>query len=157
MTSSDLTRSNVDDVSCSDHTRSNVDHVTSSDHIHLNVDHVTSSDHTHLNVDHVTSSDHTEINFDHVTSSDHSHHTHSNHVTSSDQTHLTSPDTKVLNDSSKGRCTQLTDLGYKTYYRYYHVFRDKELVRVCECVPNVRVVEHWYDHENWCILLERTY
>ncbi len=46
--------------------------------------------------------------------------------------------------------------GFKTYYRYYHVFCDGELQRLCDTVNNVIVNDSWYDHENWCILLEKS-
>ena len=59
--------------------------------------------------------------------------------------HAPSPDT-----------TSETELkGFKTYYRYYHVFCDGELTRLCDSVNNVIIIDSWYDHENWCILLEK--
>ena len=45
--------------------------------------------------------------------------------------------------------------GFQTYYRYYHVFREGELVKLCERVAGVCVVDSWLDHENWCVLLEK--
>ena len=46
--------------------------------------------------------------------------------------------------------------GYQTFQRYYHVFRQGELTRLFAKVPFVRVVEEYYDHENWCVLAEKT-
>ena len=46
--------------------------------------------------------------------------------------------------------------GFRTYYRYYHVFCKGELEKLCMGVANVRLADSWYDHENWCIVLEKT-
>lgn len=48
---------------------------------------------------------------------------------------------------------QLHKLGYRTYQRYYHVFKKGELneLLVQSGVP-VTVIEDYYDHENWCVI-----
>ena len=51
-------------------------------------------------------------------------------------------------------CPQQLD-GFQTYYRYYHVFREGELVQLCDSLAGVCVIDSWYDHENWCVLLEK--
>lgn len=43
-------------------------------------------------------------------------------------------------------------VGYTTYQRYYHVFREGELVDLVHRVSALRVQEEFYDHENWCVL-----
>lgn len=47
---------------------------------------------------------------------------------------------------------ELSELGYTTYQRYYHVFREGELVGLVQRVGELRVQEEFYDHENWCVL-----
>ena len=40
--------------------------------------------------------------------------------------------------------------------RFYHVFREGELVSlVTKHVPGVKVVDSFYDHANWCLILEK--
>lgn len=43
----------------------------------------------------------------------------------------------------------------KTFHRYYHVFKQKELTDLCGNFPNVTVLESYYDEGNWCIVLQR--
>ena len=51
----------------------------------------------------------------------------------------------------------LIRLGYHTFLRYYHVFRKGELGDlVRSATPNASIVEEYYDHENWCVLAEKT-
>lgn len=50
------------------------------------------------------------------------------------------------------RAAGLGELGYATYQRYYHVFREGELLQLFSKVPTLKVDEEFYDHENWCIL-----
>ena len=48
-----------------------------------------------------------------------------------------------------------SELGYTTYQRYYHVFREGELVDLVQRVGELRVQEEFYDHENWCVLASK--
>ena len=50
---------------------------------------------------------------------------------------------------------QLSKQGYTTYQRYYHVFKEGELVRLFHKVTQLHVKEDFYDHENWCVLAEK--
>ncbi|KAG4078399.1 hypothetical protein HA402_013110 [Bradysia odoriphaga] len=43
----------------------------------------------------------------------------------------------------------------KTFLRYYHVFEEAELQRVCERVSDIVVIETYYDQGNWCIIFEK--
>lgn len=57
---------------------------------------------------------------------------------------------------TSGQATpSLEELGYQTFHRYYHVFREGELAGLLGEVEGVRVVEEFYDHENWCVLAEK--
>ena len=41
---------------------------------------------------------------------------------------------------------------FDTYMRYYHVFRENELRELVEKhVSNLKVVDSYYDNDNWCI------
>lgn len=54
--------------------------------------------------------------------------------------------------SKDERTADLGQLGYTTYQRYYHVFREGELLQLVSKVPALRVEQEYYDHENWCVL-----
>lgn len=53
---------------------------------------------------------------------------------------------------SEGQKAGVTELGYTTYQRYYHVFRQGELVDLVHRTPGLSVEQDFYDHENWCVL-----
>ncbi|XP_047121255.1 alkylated DNA repair protein alkB homolog 8 [Schistocerca piceifrons] len=40
-------------------------------------------------------------------------------------------------------------------YRYYHVFEEGELEKMCACVEGIRVIRNYYDQGNWCIIFEK--
>ena len=40
-------------------------------------------------------------------------------------------------------------------HRYYHVFKESELVSLCKTIDNVKIRESFYDHGNWCIILDK--
>lgn len=42
-----------------------------------------------------------------------------------------------------------------TFYRYYHVFDEGELERLCSSVKGAKVVQSYYDQGNWCVILQR--
>lgn len=52
-------------------------------------------------------------------------------------------DEKVLGDADK------------VYMRYYHVYVQGELAAELEQVENVRIVDIFFDHQNWCAEIER--
>ncbi len=43
----------------------------------------------------------------------------------------------------------------KTFLRYYHVFEEGELQRLCEEIGDIDVVETYYDQGNWCVIFEK--
>lgn len=55
-----------------------------------------------------------------------------------------------------GQRQALKVLGYSTYQRYYHVFRQGELALLVQDVPGVEVKQEYYDHENWCVVAVKT-
>ena len=57
--------------------------------------------------------------------------------------------------ASPGTDAELAAQGYRTFQRYYHVFCRGELTKLFSQIEGVRVLEEFYDHENWCVLVER--
>ncbi|XP_018311494.1 alkylated DNA repair protein alkB homolog 8 [Mycetomoellerius zeteki] len=41
------------------------------------------------------------------------------------------------------------------FLRYYHVFRDGEIARLCTKIPSASIKEVYYDQGNWCVILEK--
>lgn len=66
-------------------------------------------------------------------------------------------DASQLNHSCRDREPNagLSKVGYTTYQRYYHVFREGELVGLVHRVSELCVQEEFYDHENWCVLAKK--
>ena len=74
-------------------------------------------------------------------------------------------DSSLSDDSTSGQAgvtatpitnnNDLTALGYKIFQRYYHVFCQAELTELFSQVEGVDVLEEFYDHENWCVLVEK--
>ena len=50
---------------------------------------------------------------------------------------------------------KLHEEGFKTYYRYYHVFVEGELIELCQSISSIEIVSHWYDTDNWCVLAKK--
>ena len=46
------------------------------------------------------------------------------------------------------------DVGH-VYHRYYHVFQEGELVKLCGRLDNVRLRDCYYEKGNWSVLLEK--
>ena len=45
--------------------------------------------------------------------------------------------------------------GYTTFQRYYHVFKEGELGALFAKVGGIKVIDEFYDHENWCVLVQK--
>lgn len=58
-------------------------------------------------------------------------------------------------DHIKKKPSSSNSKEFQTFYRYYHVFCEGELRRLCTNINNVAVKDTWYDHENWCVLFEK--
>ena len=57
------------------------------------------------------------------------------------------------NDTGINSSDQLQQLGYRTYQRYYHVFKKGELTELFALSRQpVTVHEDYYDHDNWCVI-----
>ena len=77
--------------------------------------------------------------------------------------------TNVTNSGKSGSDVQDVSLGGKdtetkegneselpTYHRYYHVFREGELVQLIEkYVSDLHVLDCYFDHSNWCVVAEK--
>ncbi len=47
-------------------------------------------------------------------------------------------------------------LSAENFLRFYHVFDEGELEKLCLHVENVHVVTSYYDQGNWCVQLEKS-
>lgn len=45
--------------------------------------------------------------------------------------------------------------GAVVFQRYYHLFEEGELDALVACLPGVRLVDSFYDKDNWCVVFER--
>ena len=43
----------------------------------------------------------------------------------------------------------------ETLLRYYHVFVEHELTHLCERIPGIAVIDHFYDEGNWCVVIQK--
>ncbi|KAL8444030.1 hypothetical protein Emag_005683 [Eimeria magna] len=43
----------------------------------------------------------------------------------------------------------------ETVYRYYRVFSKEELLKMCRKAKDLRLIEVYYDSNNWCVVLEK--
>lgn len=43
----------------------------------------------------------------------------------------------------------------QVFLRYYHVFEESELERLCKGLPNVEVERSYYDQGNHCVILKK--
>lgn len=41
------------------------------------------------------------------------------------------------------------------YHRYYHVFKQGELEKLVAQVEDLKIKESFYDHANWCVIVEK--
>lgn len=41
------------------------------------------------------------------------------------------------------------------YHRYYHVFKEGELEKLCLSVGSTRIVQSYYDQGNWCVVFQK--
>ncbi|XP_058060967.1 alkylated DNA repair protein alkB homolog 8 [Anopheles bellator] len=51
-----------------------------------------------------------------------------------------------------------TSMGKDTFLRFYHVFEEHELEKVCldSAAGGIEIVESYYDQGNWCVIIEKT-
>lgn len=45
----------------------------------------------------------------------------------------------------------------KVYMRYYHVYAKGELEEELSVIPNIEIVSSYYDHQNWCAVVKRSF
>ena len=63
----------------------------------------------------------------------------------------------VVHSGHQSSPDRLAELGYCTYQRYYHVFRGGELSNLfTKHITNICVRDEYYDHDNWCVIVDRT-
>lgn len=44
-----------------------------------------------------------------------------------------------------------------TFLRYYHVFEENELEKICAEIDGITIKKSYYDQGNWCIIFEKKY
>lgn len=48
-----------------------------------------------------------------------------------------------------------SEISESTFLRYYHVFEENELEKLCSKISNIVVVKYYYDQGNWCALIKK--
>lgn len=43
----------------------------------------------------------------------------------------------------------------KVYNRYYHVFKEGELEQLVKEVDGLKILQSYYDRDNWCVICEK--
>lgn len=64
-------------------------------------------------------------------------------------------ETTSVEDGIPDAKASLKEQGYQTFQRYYHVFRQGELVELISKTTGLLVVEEFFDHENWCVISKK--
>lgn len=41
------------------------------------------------------------------------------------------------------------------YLRYYHVFEEGELEKLCNLIEDVKILMSYYDQGNWCVIIQK--
>lgn len=41
------------------------------------------------------------------------------------------------------------------FFRYYHVFDEGELEKLCEKIRNIDIIKSYYDEGNWCVIIKK--
>lgn len=55
----------------------------------------------------------------------------------------------------KSECDNENAGAKKTFLRYYHVFEEQELEKLCESILDVKVIKSYYDQGNWCVIFQK--
>ena len=76
------------------------------------------------------------------------------HVTSNSD-HMTPSLIGHVTSNSDHMTPSLKAQGFQTFQRFYHVFKKNELSALFNEVGGVRILEEFYDHENWCVVAEK--
>ncbi|XP_071846862.1 uncharacterized protein [Apostichopus japonicus] len=70
--------------------------------------------------------------------------------------HVISSDSSCFFGASKSDSNNGEKADFSKYLRYYHVFREGELVELIDQhVPTLHVVKDYFDHANWCVVAEK--
>ncbi|XP_067252441.1 alkylated DNA repair protein alkB homolog 8 isoform X2 [Chanodichthys erythropterus] len=89
-------------------------------------------------------------------------HVHTNRTTFLSQDLLVPWHLKGNADKNKGATSSSTDVPVDNtsqrpvFHRYYHVFQQGELEKLCLGVAGVKVLRSYHDQGNWCVELEKT-
>ena len=65
---------------------------------------------------------------------------------------------KTKSNVSKALQKKFGDISVEsgaTYYRFYHVFKENELEKICNNLPDCTVVRSYYDNGNWSVIIKK--
>lgn len=51
--------------------------------------------------------------------------------------------------------TDKSSAASETFLRFYHVFEEHELERMCADLSDIKVIKSYYDQGNWCVIFEK--
>lgn len=57
--------------------------------------------------------------------------------------------------STSNNADDSKDVNPKTFLRYYHVFEEHELEKICNQFDNISIVKNYYDQGNWCVIIQK--
>lgn len=58
-------------------------------------------------------------------------------------------------DPSAAATAEKSSNNSKVYLRFYHVFESQELESLFQNVPDIRIVDSFYEEGNWCAIFEK--
>lgn len=45
--------------------------------------------------------------------------------------------------------------NHNLFLRFYHVFEEGELEKMCKLLDNIEIVKSFYDQGNWCVIIKK--
>ncbi|KAL5011567.1 hypothetical protein ScPMuIL_010118 [Solemya velum] len=60
-----------------------------------------------------------------------------------------------LKNNKKDTELMKTDNSNTTCFRYYHMFRQGDLEKLCDSCSQCKIIENYYDQGNWAVILEK--
>ena len=62
---------------------------------------------------------------------------------------------KFLTNPNGARATAGSKPSDIRYHRYYHMFKEYELDRLVESIEGLEIVSHFYDRQNWAVVIKK--
>lgn len=60
-----------------------------------------------------------------------------------------------LKNSKRAGINGSCDQHSATFLRFYHVFEENELEKLCKQIESISIVKSYYDQGNWCVILQK--